>query len=117
MIIRRTSASIEHESVNGSSPYSRKPSLKGGSWLAEQVTEAKLEVDDDANGPLRRLERLETLAVGIDGKMALWEALDAAGASDKELGNVDYAKQPKCKGDGENRLVIRQCALIRNSHQ
>jgi hypothetical protein len=50
---------------------------RAGSWIAEQVTEFKVEVDDDENGALRRLERLEALAVGIDGKIALWRALDA----------------------------------------
>ena len=63
---------------------------KAGNWLAEQLSEAKLELDDDENGPLRRLERLETLAVGIDGNVALWRALNAAAASDKQLGSVDY---------------------------
>jgi len=44
---------------------------KAGSWIIEGLTEVKLDVDDDANGPLRRLERLEALALGIDGKIAL----------------------------------------------
>jgi hypothetical protein len=48
---------------------------KAGSWIAEGVAEVKLDVDDDPQGPLRRLERLETLAIGIDGKVALWQAL------------------------------------------
>ena len=48
---------------------------KAGSWLAEQAAEVKLGVDDEDNGPLRRLERLEALALGIEGKIALWRAL------------------------------------------
>jgi hypothetical protein len=48
---------------------------KAGGWLGEFVAEIKLEVDDDPEGPLRRLERLEALAIGIEGKIALWRAL------------------------------------------
>ena len=35
------------------------------------------------------MERLEALAIGIDGKIALWDALDAAD-SNTELGGIDY---------------------------
>jgi len=65
---------------------------KAGSWIAEGFAELKLEVDDEPNGPLRRLERLELLAVGIHGKVALWKALDAALGSHADLENVDYAR-------------------------
>ena len=60
------------------------------SWIAEQVTEAKFEVDDETQGTLRRLERLEALAVGIDGKSALWRALNAAAEVAPELRGMDY---------------------------
>lgn len=55
---------------------------KAGTWLAESLTEVKLDVDDDPHGPLRRLERLEALGVGIDGKIALWQAMEAAPRND-----------------------------------
>jgi hypothetical protein len=60
------------------------------SWIAEQVTEAKFEADDETRGTLRRLERLEALAVGIDGKAALWRALNAAAEVAPELRVLDY---------------------------
>jgi hypothetical protein len=47
---------------------------KAGTWIAEGVTEVKLDVDDDPHGPLRRLERREALAIEIEGKVALWRA-------------------------------------------
>ena len=65
---------------------------KAGSWFAEQVAEMKLEVDDDENGPLRRLERLEALEIGIDGKIALWRALDVAAKSNSDLRRLDYVR-------------------------
>ena len=62
---------------------------KAGSWIAEKVAEVKLEVDDDQTGPLRRLERLEALAVGIYGKIELWQALNALSMS-KPFGELNY---------------------------
>ena len=60
------------------------------SWITEQVTEAKFEADDESRGTLRRLERLESLALGIDGKSALWQALKAAAELAPELRQMDY---------------------------
>jgi hypothetical protein len=62
---------------------------KAGTWIAESVAEVKLEVDDDSHGPLRRLERLEALALGIDGKVALWRALEATPPTGA-LAGVDF---------------------------
>src|SRR5262245_38866602 len=36
---------------------------KASGWIAERLAELKLEVDDDEKGGLRRLERLEALAI------------------------------------------------------
>src|SRR3954454_13372004 len=44
-------------------------------WFAEKAAEIKLRMDDPAGGPLRLLESLEIVAVGIDGKRALWRSL------------------------------------------
>jgi hypothetical protein len=63
---------------------------KAGGWLAERITEAKLEVDDQSGGLLRRLERLEAISLGIDGKLALWGSLDAASSADTRLQGPDY---------------------------
>jgi len=59
-------------------------------WIAEQVTEAKFEADDESRGTLRRLERLEALGIGIDGKSALWRALNAAVEVAPDLRGIDY---------------------------
>jgi hypothetical protein len=63
---------------------------KVGSWIAEQIAEVKLEVDDESGGALRRLERLEAVAIGIHGKAALWTALNAAAAIAPELHGPNY---------------------------
>jgi len=71
-------------------PQSRIRKVSG--WLAEQLVEAKLEVDDQSGGSLRRLERLEALALGIDGKLALWQTLEAASSVDPRLQRLDYGR-------------------------
>ena len=65
---------------------------KASGWLAEQFVEAKLEVDDESGGLLRRLERLEALALGIDGKLVLWQALEAASSVNARLQGPDYGR-------------------------
>jgi uncharacterized tellurite resistance protein B-like protein len=63
---------------------------KAGVWLVEQIAEAKFGMDDGDSGMLRRLERLEALSLGIDGKLALWHSLRAASALDAQLTGPDY---------------------------
>lgn len=63
---------------------------KASGWLAEQIAEAKLELDDEDKGTLRRLERLEALVLGISGKMVLWRALEAASVEDHRLRGPNY---------------------------
>ena len=50
------------------------PLKKAGAWLAEKAGRMKLGGTDEP-GELARLEVLETLAMGIQGKRALWRAL------------------------------------------
>ena len=65
---------------------------KVSAWLTGKVTELKLRLDDSARGPLRLLESLEVLGLGIHGKLALWRALDAAADSSPELEGFDYER-------------------------
>jgi hypothetical protein len=50
------------------------PLKKAGAWLTEKAGRMKLGGTDEPGG-LARLELLETLAMGIQGKRALWRAL------------------------------------------
>jgi hypothetical protein len=65
---------------------------KAGGWLAERATSVKLGIDDKAKGPLRRLERLELLSLGIEGKIGMWRALQAVAAADSAFQILDYAQ-------------------------
>ena len=59
-------------------------------WVAEQSTALKMRLDDSADGPLRLLESLEFLSLGIAGKLAQWEALKAAAQVSPKLQWGDY---------------------------
>jgi cell division FtsZ-interacting protein ZapD len=61
-------------------------------WLTEQLAELKTRLDDRTGGALQQLELIEALALGIDGKAALWASLQAAAADVPALQSVDYSR-------------------------
>jgi len=65
---------------------------KATAWFAGKLTELKLRLDDNTRGPLRLLESLEAVSLGIEGKRALWRALSAAAETAPRLHGVDYAR-------------------------
>lgn len=64
---------------------------KAAAWVGARMAELKLHLDDSSNGPLYLLEALDGLAMGIDGKLALWHGLAAASADTPGLRGTDYA--------------------------
>jgi hypothetical protein len=65
---------------------------KMGGWITQKLTQLKFRVDGPAGGPLRLLESLEAVALGIDGKLALWRALSAVAEVTPALRGVDYER-------------------------
>jgi hypothetical protein len=63
---------------------------KAAAWLTDKLGRAKLRFDDPGDGELRTLEALETLGLGIQGKLALWRALEAVAPSLPKLGALDF---------------------------
>jgi CHASE3 domain sensor protein len=61
-------------------------------WIAAKLAELKLRLEDSNDGPLRLLESIEVVALGIDGKSALWRALEAAAEFSPELQGIDYKR-------------------------
>jgi hypothetical protein len=77
---------IDRLSVSESGPR------KAEAWLAGKFAELKLRIDDSARGPLRLLESLEVLSLGIEGKLLLWHALAAAAEVSPKLRGMDYER-------------------------
>jgi hypothetical protein len=65
---------------------------KATAWLASKMAELKLRIADRATGPLRLLETVEALGLGIEGKLAMWRALAAAAAVAPALDELDYER-------------------------
>lgn len=72
-------------------------------WLAEKTARMKLSWDDSAAGPLRLLEVLEALSLGIEGKRQLWRSLRIAAEESTAYRGPDYdqlerrAEQQRCR--------------------
>lgn len=88
---------------------------KASVWIAEQFMEAKIEMDDDDRGMLRRLERLEVLSLGIEGKLRLWLALDAASVHDTSLRGLDYARLAQRARDQRDRVEPLRIAAAQSA--
>jgi hypothetical protein len=73
-------------------------------WLAEKTTQLKLLVDDLSGGPLRLLEGLEAVAIGIEGKQALWRSLATVAAEIADLQGVDYERLQQ-RGEEQRQRV------------
>ena len=66
------------------------PLKEAGAWLAEKVSRLKL--GRPAAGELGTFEALEALALGILGKKALWDALEAAASQDPRLSGLKFGE-------------------------
>jgi hypothetical protein len=60
-------------------------------WFAEKASQLKLQRDDTEAG-IGTFEALETLAVGIRGKLALWQVLPIIRKVDPRIPDIDYGK-------------------------
>jgi hypothetical protein len=60
------------------------------SWMTEKIGRLKLNGELVHYSPLSRLEELELLWLGVQGKLSLWEALRITHGSDARLRGVDF---------------------------
>jgi hypothetical protein len=65
---------------------------KAAAWLTEKLGQAKLRLDDQGAGELRALEALETLGLGIQGKLSLWRALGSVAGTIPQLERLDLPR-------------------------
>ena len=86
-------------------------------WLAEKVMRFKLSRDDSKG--LGTFEALETVAVGILGKRALWRALRSVSATDERLTGVDLeeliARAEKQHAEVEEYRLLTALSALRRT--
>jgi len=58
-------------------------------WGAEKVGRLKLNGELFGYSPLSRLEELEALSLGVEGKLALWRTLRSTHGEDPRLAGID----------------------------
>ena len=74
-------------------------------WLGEKATRLKL--GQGSGEEFGAFEALEFLALGVRGKMGMWQALDVAAASDTRLAGYDF-KQLAASADSQYQEVEQQ---------
>ncbi len=88
---------------------------KTAAWLAEKLGEVKLKLDDSGNGDLPLLEALESLALGILGKLALWRSLETGRETVPELRRLDFEKLKSRALAQHNRVEAERVQAARNA--
>jgi hypothetical protein len=81
------------------------------SWLAEKGSRFKL--SREARGALGTFEALETLALGILGKLSLWHALAEVAKHDGRLLGPDYARLAHRAREQHTRVETRRLDAAR----
>jgi hypothetical protein len=93
--------------VMGRLGVARDPLKVWAGWAAEKAGRLKLNGRLTGYSPLSRVVELEGLALGIEGKRALWRALAALAAADERLAGVDFTALGR-RADRQRRLVERE---------
>ena len=84
-------------------------------WFAEKGARVKLRFEDQAGGPLARLEMLEALALGIEGKRSLWRALATVSDAVPALGSVDLGWLEQRAAQQRERVEVRRLEAAREA--
>ena len=84
-------------------------------WLGEKLGQAKLKIDDTGTGEVALLEALETLALGIQGKLGLWHALEAARDRRPEFQKLDLARLKSRDLDQHERVDAERLRIARSA--
>jgi hypothetical protein len=80
---------------------------KFAAWLAQKSIALKVRLDDKARGPLRLIESLEAVGLGIHGKSALWQSLKAAAEEFPRLqGLVDCERLARRAEEQRRRVEV-----------
>jgi uncharacterized protein YoaH (UPF0181 family) len=68
----------------------KSPVKQAAGWVFEKVTRLRFNQQLTGSEELTRLLETETLSLGIEGKLAMWQALKAIDGLDAELGPADF---------------------------
>jgi hypothetical protein len=83
--------------------------------LSEKLARIKLLLEDPSGDQLGRLEKLEALALGIEGKRALWRALLAVAEVIPAWHEVDFVRLDQRADDQRKRVEVRRIEAARQA--
>lgn len=95
----------------------KNPAKEAAGWLIEKVSRLKLSDRFSGSSDLKLLLELESLGIGIQGKMMMWQALQEASDGIPELATLDLAGLAKRADDqratveGHRRETARRALL------
>jgi hypothetical protein len=75
-------------------------------WTLEKIRRLKPNGGLFEYTPLARVVELESLAIGIAGKRAMWQALDDVASSEKGLGLHDFSRLAERADDQLSRVEV-----------
>jgi hypothetical protein len=93
--------------VMGRLGVARDPFKLWAGWLAEKWGRLKLNGRLTGYSPLSRVLELELLALGVEGKRAMWRALAGVAAGDARLAGVDLDALVR-RAERQRRLLDRE---------
>jgi hypothetical protein len=76
-------------------------------WAAEKLGRAKLNGRIAGYSPYSRVLELEVLGLGVDGKRALWRALERTAGDDARLTGLDLTALAR-RAEAQRRLIERE---------
>ena len=86
---------------------------KAGAWIAEKLSRAKIRASKSRDGEMGLYLALESLALGITGKCALWRGLETAAGVVPELRGLDYAQLQERAREQCDRVETKRLELAR----
>jgi hypothetical protein len=93
--------------VMGRLGVARDPLKVWAAWAAEKLGRAKLNGRLAGYSPYSRVLELEVLGLGVEGKRALWRALERIAGEDARLTGVDLAALAR-RAEAQRRLIERE---------
>ena len=110
--LERLAAELEEDrttliDVMGRLGVARDPLKDWAGWLAEKVGRAKLNGRIAGYSPYSRVLELEVLALAVEGKRALWRALERVASNDARLTGVDLQALAQ-RAEAQRRLLERE---------
>ena len=95
--------------------FTQSPIKQAGAWLMEKVSRVKLSPAASGSEELSALLTLETLAIGVEGKICLWEALIAVAEADSRLAAFDLKGLLKRANDQRAGLERERIAAAKEA--